>query len=118
MVDTIYAEIAAKLAPVLPKNWEQVHLYAQLAEGTYEFFFYVRTGGTYIQCFDLDNEDAILDVFDELNDVLLPDWQEKKWTVCTYSLNRSGHVTVDYDYAELPEDMIAYKAAWEKKYLQ
>lgn len=117
MTDTLYSKITEMLVPVLPNNWEKVHLYSHITEDVYEFFFYVLVNDKYIQCFDLENEDDILNVFDELNDLMLPDWKEKKWSTCTFSLDNNGHVNVDYDYSELPEDIISYKENWEKKYL-
>lgn len=118
MENTLYSQIAEKLVKVLPDNWEKAHLYAQITNSAYEFFFYALVDKKYIQCFDLDNTDEILNVFDELNDILFPDWQEKKWSVCTYSLDNNGHVNVDYDYSEVSDDIILeYKTKWEKKYL-
>ncbi|MBQ9539148.1 MAG: DUF600 family protein [Treponema sp.] len=117
MNSSLFQSVANKLVPVLPSKWEKVHLYAQISVDAYEFFFYVFVNGKYVQCFDLDNEDEILDVFDELNDIMFPDWNEKKWSVCTYSLDKSGHVSVDYDYDELPDNIMEYKHKWEKKYV-
>ena len=118
MADTIYSQITDKLVTVLPTNWEKVHLYAQITDDAYEFFFYVFVNGKYTQCFDLGNDDEILDAFDELNDIMLPDWQEKKWSVCTFSLDNAGHFNADYDYEPLPDEIMDYKAKWEKKYLR
>ena len=117
MNNNLYTQITEKLVPLLPSDWEKVHLYSQITEDAYEFFFYVYVDGKYIQCFELNNEDAILDAFDELNNIMTPDWQEKKWSVCTFSLDNKGQVNVDYDYSELPDEILGYKEAWEKKYL-
>ena len=118
MTNKMYQEIADGIVPVLPNGWDKVCLYAQFAEGTYEFLFYVMQNGQYTYCFDLGRDEEVLDAFDRLYDVMLPDWQEKKWSVCTILLENGGKCSIDYDYSIFPEDGMAYKQQWEEKYLQ
>lgn len=123
MADNVFNEIANELVTVLPKGWEIVHLYSYIAKGTYEFFYYVKIDGKYIQCFDLSEkygiqEDSILSVFDKLYSLLKEEQSKSKWNVCTFSLTSEGKFNMDYDYEPFPEDEFAYKNAWEKKYLK
>ena len=41
MNNNLYTQITEKLVPLLPSDWEKVHLYSQITEDAYEFFFYV-----------------------------------------------------------------------------
>ena len=42
MTNDIYKSVAENLLNVLPKEWDNVKLYAQLTKSSYEFFFYVK----------------------------------------------------------------------------
>lgn len=118
MTNEMYQKIADVVVPLLPDGWDKVSLYAQLAEGTYEFMFYVAQNGKFTYCFDLGRDEEILDAFDSLYNTILPDWQEKKWSVCTILIERNGKCSIDYDYSIFPEDGLVYKQKWEEKYLQ
>lgn len=122
MEKDIFKEIAENIVTVLPENWEKVCLYCYMAEYEYEFFFYVKMNGNYIQCFELEkdygiSEESVLECFDKLHDILLPDYEEKKFYVMTYILESSGKFVTEYEYNDYTETSIAYIMDWEKKYL-
>ena len=122
MEKDIFKEVAENLVMVLPEKWEKVCLYCHISDYTYQFSFLVKMNGNYIQCFELEkdygiSEEDVLDCFDKLYSIALPDYEEKKFMVMTYILESSGKFVTEYDYNDCTEDPIAYKWDWEKKYL-
>lgn len=119
----MYKEIAEQLLPVLPNEWEDVKLYSQITNSSYEFFFHVKVNGTYIQCFNLDkkysiSKNSLREVFKKLYGIIKPDYDEKKWFAMTYSLSNSGKFNVDYEYTDYTEKTLEYKELWKAKYLK
>ena len=109
----MYKEIAEKLITVLPKDWEDIRLYSQITESSYEFFFYAKVKGSYIQCFELEKEFGITrkllrEVFKSLYEIIQPDYVEKKWFAMTYSLSNTGKFNVDYEYTDYSEKTLEY----------
>jgi len=122
MEKDIFKEVAENLVMVLPEKWEKVCLYCYISDYTYQFSFHVKIGGKYIQCFNLEevygiSEESVLECFDKLHDILLPDYEEKKFFVMTYILENSGKFTTEYEYNDYTKTSIAYIMDWEKKYL-
>lgn len=122
MEKDIFKEIAENLVTVLPENWEKVCLYCHMAKGLYDFFFHVKIDGKYIQCFNLEEaygitEDEVSKCFNKLNNLLKPDYEEKKFYVMTYILESSGKFTTEYEYNDYTKTSIAYIRDWKKKYL-
>ena len=120
MTNVDYQTLTNKLQTVLPGNWEKVVLFAQLGADSYELFFHVLKDGRYESCFKLGRDEAVSDVFDDLYQVMLPDWRGKKWSVCTFSLDRDGQFDLEYDYSAYPDnlkDVLEYKRKWKEKHL-
>ena len=123
MTNDLYKEIAENLLDSLPKNWEDVKLYAQLTKSSYEFFFYVKVNGSYIQCFELEKSYLITrkqlrDTFKKLYSIVKPDFEEKKWFAMTFSLTNEGKFNVEYEYTDYTENTLEYKEQWKSKYLK
>lgn len=123
MTNDLYKEIAENLLDSLPKNWEDVKLYAQLTKSSYEFFFYVKVNGSYIQCFELEKSYLITrkqlrDTFKKLYSIVKPDFEEKKWFAMTFSLTNEGKFNVEYEYTDYTENTLEYKKLWKSKYLK
>lgn len=123
MTNDIYKSVAENLLNVLPKEWDNVKLYAQLTKSSYEFFFYVKLNGSYIQCFELEKsykitKNQLRDTFKKLYLILKPDFEEKKWFAMTFSLTNAGKFNVDYEYTDYSEKTLEYKEQWKAKYLQ
>ena len=119
----MYKNVAENLLKVLPKNWEKVYLYSQITESSYEFFFYVKINGVFVQCFELEKDYGISkkhlrDVFKSLNIIIRPDYEEKKWFVMSYFLTNTGKFDVDYEYEDYSEKTFEYKQHWIKKYIK
>ena len=122
MTNELYNKIAENLLDVLPKNCDDVKLYAQLTKTSYEFFFYVKVNGTYIQCFELEKSYSITrkqlrEKFKILYSIVKPDFEEKKWFAMTFSLTNAGKFNVDYEYSDYTENTLEYKELWKAKYL-
>ena len=105
--NTIYEKIIDELTAILPEN--------------YEFFFYVKLDGKFIQYIELEklcgiSKEEIRGVFDKLYDILLPDFMENAWNVMTYIVTNEGKYNVEYDYEDF-DDIISYRKAWKEKYL-
>lgn len=122
-MENIYKEIAKNLVTVLPENWEKVCLYCQLTKDSYEFFFYVKVDGNYIQNFDLEKtykitRKEIRDCFKNLNTVLRSDYESKNYYVMTFILANNGKFTTEYEYTDYSEKSLEYKKNWKEKYLK
>ena len=88
-----YNKIAENLIMILPNDWEKVVLYTQINNDAYELFFHVKVDGNFYQCYNLDKvfgitNDQINETFNELYNLMLPDWKDKVWFVCTFILNK------------------------------
>lgn len=123
MNDVIYNEITEKLVQVLPEGWEKVCLYCQLTDSTYEFFFHVKVGGKYIQCYDLEKSYKITraelrDCFKQLYSILKPDYINNHFYVMTFILDRAGKFKTEYEYKDFSEVSLEYKKTWKEKYLK
>ena len=118
----MYNEIAQSLVQVLPENWEDVMLYTHVREYGYEIFFYVKVDDKYIGCFNMEKRygismDEIMDCFDEIYDILYPDYQKKGWFSASVRLSNDGKMLMYYDYDDHTEDEDEYHVEWKKKYL-
>ena len=122
MKEMDYNKIAENLIMILPNDWEKVVLYTQINNDAYELFFHVKVDGNFYQCYNLDKvfgitSDQINATFDELYKLILPDWKDKYWFVCTFILDKNGEFKVDYEYTNYSESTLKYKKDWKNKYL-
>lgn len=123
MDNTIYNEITKNLVTVLPENWDKVCLYCQITNDSYEFFFHVKVEGNYIQSFDLEksykiSRKELRECFKKLNDVVKPEYEEKKFYVMTFILEKNGKFSTEYEYTDYSERSLDYKKSWKEKYLK
>ena len=122
-METIFSKVGLTLVGVLPKDWERALLFAQITDGSYELFYYVKVKGAYYSNFDLEKTEfdisrkEVRECFKSIYDTLLPDYHEKGWYAMTYILSKSGEFTVDYEYTDYSEDSLSYKKIWKEKYL-
>lgn len=121
--------IANKIQPILPHDWKKVVFHAEVAEDSYEMFYYVFTseGDKPIQCYDLSDlyeidEDQIDAIFEELYDPLKDEQAElitegkQPWTTITLVFSEDGAFKADYDYSSI-DDGYEYLKNWKAKYL-
>lgn len=109
-IDSLYA--------LLPNGWEKVILYAEIDELHYNIFFYVKHGGTYCQCYNLEK---LSGTTEEEIDEFAENWYEtasrskkkEEWKAYTITVEPSGKFEVEYSYDdEFDLD------AWKKHYLK
>ena len=98
-------------------------MYAQISKDSCEFFFHVKIGVKYINCFDLEKSYGISrkelrEKFKELHVLLSPDQKEKNWYVLTFILNSDGKFSVEYEYTDYSENSLDYQRIWKEKYLK
>lgn len=116
-----FQQIANVISPVFPVKWEKARVFCQLDQDSYEFFFFVKVGGEYIQNFDLEKEYAITRkeiraVFKELFLLMKDSQKENNWRFITLLINSNGDFKADYDYKE-GDVTLENKEDWKKQYL-
>lgn len=129
-MDKFFEKIASRLQPVLPVGWNKVCLYAEIAEKSYEIFFYCFINGTdgAVQCYDLMEEyqieeEEIDEAFEDIYAILELIWQElkkleeKTWTNYTLIFESTGRFKEYFDYTDLENGSYEYKKKWKEKYL-
>lgn len=106
----------------LPYPWDEIVFYAEYGVSSYSIEFWIKNGSSYTKCFDLPgiDEEALLDSFDEMNEVLevqrsaLP--KDALWSSMTMTVHSSGKVKVDFDYSDLSSEE-ASRDVWKAHYL-
>lgn len=116
-----FQQIANVISPVFPVKWEKVRVFCQLDQDSYEFFFFVKVEGEYIQNFDLEKKYAITRkeiraVFKELFLLMKDSQKENNWRFITLLINSNGDFKADYDYKE-GDVTLENKEDWKKQYL-
>lgn len=118
----MFNKIVNLLVTVLPEKWEKVVLFSHVTNDMYEFFFYVQIKGNYINCFKLKDDygisrKSILSCFDQMYDIMLPDYMEKNWYTATMMISPDGKFSLDYTYDDYSENEEQFKSEWKNKYL-
>lgn len=121
-MEDMYNKIAQSLYKVLPDEWEDLILYSHVGKDVYEIFFYVQVEGKYVSCFSMDrlygiSRKDVISSFDEIFDVLYPDYEDKNWFCATVKLNNQGDMMMFYDYNDDNIEENQYREEWKKKYL-
>lgn len=116
-----FQKIADTITPLFPENWQQARLFCQLDKSSYEYFFFVKIGNEYIQCFDLEKNFSITKkelryAFKKLFNIMNDAQKEDGWSVATIMLNSSGDFKIEYDYTNT-ETGLDYKQKWKNRYL-
>lgn len=122
-MNQIIENVFSELSLVQPRNWEKVCLYSQITNDSYEFVFYTLVEGRFVQCFALEKEynisrNSVRGCFDKLYQILLSDYNEKKWFVQTLVFENNGHFNLYYDYDDHSANTIEYKQIWKDKYVK
>jgi hypothetical protein len=121
------SHIGQVLSRLQPKGWQKTVLYADIKDDNYDIAFYTKLNGKYIKNFDLEKDGKLtrketMKCFDDIFDTLLPIHKDTGCELFTYTLDNSGHVSMDLDYDynlkwyELKKQS-KYKEDWKKKYL-
>ena len=120
--DKVYQAIFDGIRPYLSIAWDKVVIYLEYGDASYSISFYVKKGGSYVKCYDLEgvSDDNLYKSFKRIDRAVAE--QRKaiigdKWTNMTMIVEQSGKVRVDYDYTDLTQDAYQYSKKWKKKYL-
>lgn len=131
-MEVIYQKVANILVEMIPEEWEEILLYAEVREGFSQVFFYYYPVNQEQPVYSLD----IVDVFNidkslhkklkqELYDCFEELWNEFKvqdqelWTSLTYILDNMGRMKLNYGYDDISEISPDEKQdKWEAEYLK
>ncbi len=122
MTEKLFQDLFDKLQDGLPKEWNKVVVYIAYTQGSYSMKYYVDAGnGEYIDCFKLLGKTELVKMFMSIDGMIKPvrsSLAEKdRWNVLTLTIENSGKIKADYDYASIDENRIAYEEQWKEKYL-
>jgi hypothetical protein len=119
-----FQEIANILVSVLPENWTEVKLFSHVDQASYEFFFFVKIDGDYINNFDLEQKYSITrkdmrTAFRKLYENMQESQNKDGWKVATFIMDSKGNFKIEFDYDITPELIdYEYKQHWKIKYLK
>ena len=131
-MERIYQEIADILVAMIPENWKNIFLYAEIEGACRQMFFYYypkwREAPVYSmdmkEMFGLDEvemdslEAELCDAFERLHDEFTRNGQ-KSWTSLTFMLDEEGKMKARFDHEDVShQDFIERQAKWETEYLQ
>ncbi len=113
-MNEIYAIIANKVNDMIPEEWENVWLYAEVLEDASEVYFYFEPSGSENIVYSHDipdiynvDEDVYDDLLFELIDVIGELYLEFKnnneimWSNLTFKLEKSGGFNINFNYEDV-----------------
>ena len=117
-----FEKIGNILVLLLPEKWEKVKMFCQVAPENYEFFFYVKLNGAYIQNYALEDthdvsREEMRNSFREIYNLMKDSQQQDNWKVATFKMDSSGGFNFELDY-DIEEVDFEYKEKWLKKYIK
>lgn len=132
-MEIVYQEIGTKIDEIIPGEWNEIYLYAELLEDSTEAYFFFTTpkkdGFIYSnnipKVYDVDEEiydDLLFELYDAL-EKLREEFKENEqelWTNLTLILHDSGKFKIEYDYTDVlsPEhNPTEREIIWKYKYL-
>ena len=119
----MFQEVFDRLDAVIPDGWDKLVFYAEYDGPSYSMEYYVKTGKTYIKCFDISglSRSDLLDAFSAIDKIISAERKglsgSDLWSNMTMVVQSSGKVKVDFGYEDLTEAAYAHKQAWKNKYL-
>ena len=131
-MELIYQEVADILIAMIPENWRNIFLYAEMGGDCPQVFFYYypkwREEPVYslniTEKFGLDEretaslEGELCDAFERLHDEFISAKQET-WTNLTFMLDEEGKMKVKFNYENVShQDFIERPGKWKAEHLQ
>ena len=95
--------------------------YAAYFEDSYTMKYYVLNNGKYRDCFDISDEDSLIEAFDSIDKILnplrisLP--TNKKWNVLTMIVDNNGNMKSEFEYNDISDKSVEYFKNWKDKFL-
>ena len=109
-----YNDLARILDDMIPEDWSEIYLYAQLVESMYTmyFFYYTKNKEKLVYSFDIPNNYEIdEDEFDNLRDEMKESFKslrdefiknnQQPWTNLTLSIKETNKLHIDYSYDDV-----------------
>jgi uncharacterized protein (TIGR01741 family) len=113
-MEEIYNDLARILDEMIPEDWSEIYLYAQLAESMYTmyFFYYTKNKEKLVYSFDIPkNYEIDEDEFDSLRDKMKESFKhlqnefiknnQEPWTNLTLTIKETNKLYVDYGYDDV-----------------
>ena len=124
MNNDMFQKIFDILIDDLPTDWSKIVYLAEFYDGSFSMKYYVKTPTSdYISCYDMENFDnnKFIMMSIELNNIIstnrLQLSEDKRWSAIAMTVESSGKMYTDFDYANVIEDQIEYEKNWEEKHL-
>lgn len=131
-MERIYQEIADILVTMIPENWRNIFLYAEIVGDYRQLFFYYypkwREEPVYslhmTEKFGLDErelvslEGELCDAFERLHEEFMSAGQ-KPWTNLTFMLDEEGKMKAKFNYENVShQDFIERQVKWKAEHLE
>ncbi len=113
-MEVLYSDIAKKLDKLIPEKWNEIYLYAQLANSMYTmyFFYYTEDKKKLVYSFDIPkNYEIDEDEFDDIRDEIKKDFKDLQnefaankqelWTSITLAIKDTGEFKIEYSYNDI-----------------
>ncbi|WP_110953606.1 immunity protein YezG family protein [Anaerosinus massiliensis] len=130
-MEQLYREIANNINHIIPEEWKNLYLYAEIREGYASVFFYYYPLGSDTPVNSLEITDKFIiddnyfsdldhqlyNVFRRLSDEFKFQKQEI-WTNLTLTLSCKGDFKINYEYDDVSQiSPVEKKEKWKAKYL-
>jgi uncharacterized protein (TIGR01741 family) len=130
--EVIYQKVAHILVDIIPEDWNNIILYAEVREGFSQVYFYYYPTNQEKPVYSLDIPDVFnidkrlhKELKQELYECFEELWNEFKvqeqdqWTNLTYILDNTGRMKLNYGYDDIshisPDEK---QEKWEAEYLK
>lgn len=126
----LYQEIAQMVISMIPEQWRKVIIYAEVAEGSQNtYFYYYPNSGEPVYSHDIpenfevneskymSNLNSLLDLFQDLQ-AEFKDNENGSWTSLSMFFDSTGKFNIDYNYDDLSStDPHERKTIWKYTHL-
>jgi uncharacterized protein (TIGR01741 family) len=130
-MEQLYREIASIINHMIPEEWKNLYLYAEVREGYVSVFFYYYPlkSDTPVNSLEITDRFSIDDnYFSDLDHQLYNTFRklsdefrfqkQQIWTNLTLTLSYKGVFKIKYDYEDISQiSPVEKKEKWKKKYL-
>ncbi len=113
-MEELYNDLARILDNMIPEDWSEIYLYAQLSESMYTmyFFYYTKNKEKLVYSFDIPkNYEIDEDEFDDLRDEMKESFKslrddfiknnQEPWTNLTLTIKETNKLHIDYGYNDV-----------------
>lgn len=131
-MEEIYQQVASIIVNIIPEDWKEIYLYAEIREGYKKVFFYYYpfNGGKPIYSLDItelynvnedefdEQENKLYNCFTRLREEFR-ELDQDEWTNLTFILDNTGKMRVNYGYEDISQiSPVEKQDKWETEYLK